>query len=355
MLKELSLKNFKCFDSLNLSLKNLTVLTGANAVGKSTIIQSLLFLNSIKREKEKLLIFPTNIYNNNYGLPETILSHSAKSKNCEIIVKVDDEIFSFILSPEQEYYAFTVDKKCRLDDFRKKTEIYYLSADRSSIRTTSELGQSIDVWVGESGQNTIDLINKNNKNKTTINIEEVNPYYLKFGALCEFHLSKIFNDLQIDIKQHDKVAKGTLLIKNNAEFYLASGTGFGISYLLPIIVQCLSSLNTNAILLIENPEAHLHPRSQSAVGAFLAMMAHNGVQLIIETHSEHIINGIRKYAIQNNALDEVAINYFDNKEGNVTVTEIVIKNNGELSTWPDGFFDQFENDLGEILKWKHGK
>lgn len=49
----------------------------------------------------------------------------------------------------------------------------------------------------------------------------------------------------------------------------------------------------NALIIIENPEAHLHPYSQSMLGKFLALIAENGVQIVIETHSEHIIDGCR--------------------------------------------------------------
>ncbi len=74
------------------------------------------------------------------------------------------------------------------------------------------------------------------------------------------------------------------------EFYLPTATGFGITYVLPIIVQALvASTLENSVLIVENPEAHLHPLSQSSLGKFLALVAWSGVQVLVETHSEHII------------------------------------------------------------------
>ncbi|MBK9636389.1 MAG: AAA family ATPase [Bacteroidetes bacterium] len=74
------------------------------------------------------------------------------------------------------------------------------------------------------------------------------------------------------------------------EPFSAENVGFGLSYALPIIVAALSS-SENSLILVENPEAHLHPRGQSQLAKLLALAAQSGVQIIIETHSEHIING----------------------------------------------------------------
>ena len=80
-----------------------------------------------------------------------------------------------------------------------------------------------------------------------------------------------------------------LKYKNEGEFYEPTATGFGISYVIPIVVQALvASTMNNSVLIIENPEAHLHPYSQSQLGKFLTLVALNGVQIIVETHSEHI-------------------------------------------------------------------
>jgi predicted ATPase len=106
------------------------------------------------------------------------------------------------------------------------------------------------------------------------------------------------------------------------------------------------------MVIVENPEAHLHPSAQSKLGRFLAKIANSGVQIILETHSDHIINGIRiaikKGLIKN---EEVIFNSFSKgkKLGENIVEKIFIDKEGKLDKWPKGFFDQYENDMMELL------
>jgi predicted ATPase len=119
--------------------------------------------------------------------------------------------------------------------------------------------------------------------------------------------------------------------------------GFGVSTALPILVAGLVA-ERNGLLVIENPEIHLHPAGQSAIGEFLAKVAADGVQVLVETHSDHVINGMRRAVAESElpARDAV-LHYFDD-----AVTEIAVDERGKLSTWPAGFFDQIDRDLGAI-------
>lgn len=130
-------------------------------------------------------------------------------------------------------------------------------------------------------------------------------------------------------------------------------SGFGLTYSLPILVAGLL-VKPGSILIVENPEAHLHPQGQSQIAQFLARVAASGVYVVVETHSDHIINGTRlscadrEHPLQS---DDVIIHYFDrDNEGAPSVEAIRVNSRGNLSKWPVGFFDQFERDLAEILK-----
>jgi predicted ATPase len=136
--------------------------------------------------------------------------------------------------------------------------------------------------------------------------------------------------------------------------YRATNVGFGISYILPIIVAALAS-TPGTIILIENPEAHLHPKGQVKMGELLALAASGGVQVVIETHSDHVLNGIR-LAVHGGKIDpkDVRLHYFQrqNKEGQA-VTEVIspkIDRNGRIDRWPDGFFDEWDNSLEILLE-----
>jgi hypothetical protein len=125
--------------------------------------------------------------------------------------------------------------------------------------------------------------------------------------------------------------------------------GFGYSYVLPVIVA--AAITVNGILIVENPEAHLHPQAQSRLMKALVMLAvKNNNQLYVESHSEHIVNAIRlcilqkEYSITN---EDVAIHYFDK---DMTSRRLAIHPNAQIPEWPSGFFDQAERDASLILK-----
>ena len=89
--------------------------------------------------------------------------------------------------------------------------------------------------------------------------------------------------------------------------------GFGISYVLPVLVSLLTSVPED-IVIIENPEAHLHPRGQAEMGNLIARAAAYGIQVFVETHSDHVINGIR-VAVKKGIVkpEDVNIAFFERK------------------------------------------
>jgi predicted ATPase len=131
------------------------------------------------------------------------------------------------------------------------------------------------------------------------------------------------------------------------EFLRPSNVGFGVSVALPIILIGLLA-DRNSTLIIENPEAHLHPSAQSLIGEFLARVATSGAQIFVETHSDHLVNGIR-VALSNGIIAVSDLRFFafakTDKYGSHRVTPVLLDENGEFRTRPDTFFDQADKDL----------
>ena len=111
-------------------------------------------------------------------------------------------------------------------------------------------------------------------------------------------------------------------------------------------------MQSNSVIIVENPEAHLHPYSQSMVGRFLAYVAMTGTQVIVETHSEHFINGCRLQLAKEEKCDLAKILFFSKSDDGLLRKAITLNDKGELSDWPKGFFDQNQQDLRELLKLK---
>ena len=106
--------------------------------------------------------------------------------------------------------------------------------------------------------------------------------------------------------------------------------------------------------MIDSPEAHLHPSAQSQMGRLLARFAAAGVQILVETHSDHLLNGAR-LAVKERVLPHTAlqIHFFTGatKEGHGVVSP-TLDSNGRIDEWPDGFFDQSEKDLSRLTDWE---
>ena len=139
--------------------------------------------------------------------------------------------------------------------------------------------------------------------------------------------------------------------RQNQRARLATNTGFGYTYALPIIVTGLIA-QEGSLFIVENPEAHLHPKAQSDMGFFLGRIAATGVQLVIETHSEHIINGLRRASLsrlKDLSNKDLVIYFFDIRQ-KTKYTAITMDSEGNLSDYPVDFFDQVRQDMLEIIR-----
>ncbi len=135
----------------------------------------------------------------------------------------------------------------------------------------------------------------------------------------------------------------------SGNYYRPSNVGFGLTYALPIFVAGLRAV-PGALLIVENPEAHLHPKGQALMGEFLARAAACGIQVIIETHSDHVLNGIR-VAVKRAQIspDDVQINFFHQQAGQSIVSVPKIDKDGHIDEWPEDFFDEWDKQLSELL------
>jgi predicted ATPase len=130
--------------------------------------------------------------------------------------------------------------------------------------------------------------------------------------------------------------------------------GFGITYSLPIILAAMSA-KLGGLVIVENPEAHLHPAGQTQMGMFLAQMAAAGIQVLVETHSDHILNGFRRAIGEIKVLssDASIVHFFD--ADNSSPQSLFFKDNGGISDWPAGFFDQYQIDIAALSRVRRSR
>jgi predicted ATPase len=141
--------------------------------------------------------------------------------------------------------------------------------------------------------------------------------------------------------------------KGTTAQFKPQNVGFGLTYVLPVVTAILKS-KPGDLLLIENPESHLHPAAQSVLGRLCCLAATAGVQIFIESHSDHFLNGVR-VAVKKGIIepDNVALFFLErnlkSKRHDSIICNPAIDNNGRLDEWPQGFFDEWEIQLKELL------
>ena len=327
------LNSFKCFENITLHLNNITFLTGGNATGKSSLIQALLLADSALTEsgKENLeiqLCDPQRALD--LGKVDNLINNKGHDK---VIINIDDTTLEF--RGEDEVSDGVLLMRCE------------------NINTDPEIGLG-HISYGECTASVI-LNNEFTKIHAKKCYATENTTGTNFRIALDSWIRLIFPDITVHVSATGNTKCQVMVNNENLGITnVSTNVGFGISYVLPILVTCLLAEDKETII-IENPEAHLHAKAQSNMGYFLGVMAAAGLRIIVETHSEHIINGIRRTIACYNILnpESVTIYFFDAEEGRIKQTEISIDKEGNLSTFPVDFFDQQRQDSMAIFECLH--
>lgn len=370
MLKSVSIKDFKCFhEKTVVPLKQVTIMYGKNGRGKSSVAQTLLLLSQTMMGNNDVKVL--QIIGNwvELGTFDEILNSKAEDKSFYIGLQSEDESIEMYYSPIPgklqlaQLVSMPVDGVERLEKNSTKRgehlssegitgttsdlkvlqalkKIGYIAADRRGpVNSVQRLDSLPENWLGTKGESLINVLAQ----KSADFISEV-----------ESALSSVLTGAAIRINHKD--TERIELFLNSADgkvTYRPINVGFGYSYVLPVIVLMLLA-EKGSIVIIENPEAHLHPGAQSRLMEFLILKAkERDVQLIVESHSDHVVNGVR-IAVKKGELSEqnALINYFGRENGDETpeIEQIHVDENGELSCYPEDFMDEWTKQLIELIK-----
>ena len=386
MIQSIELKNFKSIKKKNFPLRNLNVLLGLNGQGKSSFIQSLLVLRqSGKLEQGELKLNGGENGLINIGTTKDALYQYSKNDDLSINIEFDDGK-KYLLEYEYKIDADVFKQKNLKkniygeaeESIDKKQSLFnsnfqYLNAQRiepKSINITSYSSVVEANSIGKYGQYTAHYIelrandpvvfeNVLHKDSTSVDpftgqtivnntlINQINLWLGEISPGVSVQTTKISSDyvlLEYVFKQPTY---------GNTNKYKLENVGFGISYALHVVTALLTA-RPGQLIIIENPESHIHPRGQAEMGKLIARLAQNDVQIIVETHSDHILNGIR-VGVKEQKLDkERAIVFYFEKVVETTeqyskITNIKIDENGELSEYPAGLLDEWSNQLLKLL------
>ncbi|EQC1055766.1 DUF3696 domain-containing protein [Providencia rettgeri] len=371
MITDIHIKNFKSLMDDKFELKKLNVLSGINAAGKSTLCQALLLLKEYF--EHYTYSSKTVSLNSDYlslGTVQDILNKAAQDDELGFSYKLSDSQFDFFIDASTKVrnnnYAH-ITSKIISDTFQSSifSKIKYLTAERLGprvVQNKNDYSLRVIKDIGSSGQYTNSFLEFYGKEPVSLD----NRFHLKSESDQLLHQVELWlKEISPNINLNTNSLINTDFVSIQYQFatklgysdpFRATNVGFGVSYILPVIVMCLSA-SPGDILIIDTPEAHLHPRGQSKIGELLANTAADGVQVIVETHSDHVINGIRKLVVKKKlSVEDTSFYYFNlltGEEVNSPTSKIYnpkLDIKGQFDHWPEGFFDEWSVSMSELIK-----
>lgn len=396
MIKSFTINNFKSHRDTNLQLSNLVILCGANGVGKSSLIQVLLLLREaflkdksfdildLKSNPAKIGTVADAVYEfGDYDGFQFLLDFSDEFK-CNFLYEANSEsemVKSFINLNKEKTIC---DKDFNLSDssatiqrFNKislfNSNFQYIGAGRlGPLEKYDKDDKIVDVQkqisvIEGKAEYFVHFLDKYR------NIDVIDELCLLDNETANFKdlftqvilwEKYIFNGANAEIQDIGKLGyilkysfDSTRSTTKKTNSYDAKNVGYGLSYTLPILVAILSA-KKDAIIIIENPEAHLHPNGIAKLTELICIAAQAGIQIVIETHSDHVINGIAVQCLLNGKEELKGIDknnlkiyqFYRNEDENFTdAKSIEINEGGRFNISPQGFFDQIQIDLEKIL------
>ncbi|MEU5593355.1 DUF3696 domain-containing protein [Streptomyces sp. NPDC020298] len=394
MIDRLTLHNFKAFRDTSLPLGPLTLLTGLNSSGKSSVLQAIALLRQ-SHEAGDLAVsrllpearragMTVAVANQGFllngelvrlGTGEDVLHEEFAEDEPRIELRVDEGPYHYEWSveyePEQNLLPLRdVDLPLTSEGPAAPTgpeavtpsfltaPFQYLHADRISPAEFYPRDHHAVIgrgFLGVRGEHTVNYLRHHARDEVP-----KGPLHRRDAESDRLldQAAAWMGDLCPGVDIRADAMEGTDAVRLSYGFQGTLGAtqrrrpshvGFGLTYVLPVVVACLTA-RPGSLVLLENPEAHLHPHGQTQMARLCAAAAAQGAQVIMETHSDHVINGVR-LAVKNGRLTpgQAVFHYF---RGNGTGVEVVsprVDADGMLDHWPEGFFDELENTLDQLI------
>ncbi len=370
MIKSIEVENFKLFRSKKLALKTLNLFTGLNGTGKSSFIQILLLLRQSHQAgvlRTSGLMLKGNLVELGTG-KDVFNQFAGKDDLIKMKINTSDHSYYWDFAYLTDSDILSVINKTSYTDVLSEFNLFnhnfqYLNAEHIVPLNTykkSEFEVVQNRQIGKYGEFAVHFLSEYGLEP----LQYSNLIHPKAKSNRLLHnVEAWLNEISPGVKVIVEDIKGLDLIRLSFQYETESGytseykpinVGFGITYALPVIVALLTA-NSEKITIIENPESHVHPKGQAKIGELIALASSNNCQVFIETHSDHVLNGIR-VAVKENKLSnqDVVVHYFDrvlnNKaEHESVITTINIDKNGELSEYPHGLLDEWSSQLFKLI------
>lgn len=368
MIEFIRIQRFKTLLDASFPLSFLNLFSGLNGLGKSSLLQTLLLLRQSYEkntlESKGLLLKGDYL---TLGTGQDVLSEQAETDSLEFTITwsgnpATNFIFNYVPNSDLQPLARKPNLTSPETLSLFNSNFQYLSADRIGPKTSYEIsdfhittlntlgshGEYTVHFIAENGQDPLPIPALRHKNAASDTLlENINVWMSELSPGIQVHAI---------LQSHlNSASLGYTFIqgKDVTANFKPQNVGFGLTFVLPVVTALLRAKQGD-LLIIENPEAHLHPAGQTIIGKMCALAAANGVQLFVESHSDHFLNGIR-VAVKQNLIDaELVSLFFLERNGSgathaTTIRNPSIDHQGRIDFWPEGFFDEWDKQLEKLL------
>lgn len=295
MIKEVKISNFKSIEEIKIKLNKLNLFCGENGSGKTTILHALLIAtqkhhNDWNFDGDVIKIgdlAELKNYNKDAAIEIEVSSEKDTKK---IMLKRNDKI-------EDDNKDILIIEPSNCDFVNFDEQIFYLSSNRTGVMEIYGKG---NYTFGTHGESAISFLSEHREK--LLPEKYITSFKKEFKGSLIKENRKFLEHVRfwLEYITDEKINIDSVSFTN--QYVLTFGysnkirpinTGSGYSYILPIVISCLGSLflHDNPTIIIENPEIYLHPEAQFKLSDFFVFVS-KYVQLIIETHSEHILKRI---------------------------------------------------------------
>ena len=409
MLRRLQLENFKAWKKADMRLAPLTGLFGTNSSGKTSILQFLLMLKQTVESSDRALVLNLNGNYVELGTFRDMISNFDTTQaikfsidyktiqitnrgkvlvpcifDCQISMDEKDKVvldfYKYFYKNDNDFYSLTREAKnyifqSSLNEAKvisKGKPQHFYGVPNDMNRGDGSIGlevlfegieylgplreypkrtyiQEFRSQIGSRGEHFVGVILNARTENETIEDNEGISYSL------ESYLAKWLRDLGLiqDFKI-DSITEGGRLFEvrvrqtEKSPYVLLTDVGFGVSQILPVLTLCYYTPK-GSILLMEQPEIHLHPRVQAGLAdVFIDAIKKRGVQIILESHSEHLLRRLQlRIAQEKFSSDDAALYFCEIKEGYSELRDLQLDEFGNIKNWPDNFFG---DEMTEIFQ-----
>ncbi len=374
MIKKIHVLALKSIKDLTIKCSKLNLYVGTNSSGKSTFLQAIILLAQQKLNGKFISLGEFREVRNYYMPNQSIkieMYENEKKKPAWIEFVEDKEHENYDVKTSENNCIPIIDEiGYDLGDLDPEEAnlimdnygFHYISCHRVGVNDIYTKNMMDEYDFGIDGEYALAYLLKHESDdvneklvvqdeKVTNSLLEQVNYWLDYIIGTKMSINDLKKTNYLQVKYNNNPANAT----SEALYCRPINVGSGVSYLISIIITCLGA-EEDSIIIIENPEIHLHPKAQSKLCEFLCFVSKSGHQLFVETHSDHIFNGLRVgVATGKIEQEDIAINFFAmNDQYETQCNPILFKEFGKIVGTNDkmdieDLFDQFEIDLDRML------